>query len=176
MALLGGSVENFTRSIEMAGPAKASMHVAHINSTAGRAASAWLDAIAAARASGTFARILGQYVREQQLLTLPDALRRMTIEPARRLETGVPELRDRGRIRPGAYADITIFNPATVIDRATYTNAAVFSEGITHLIVNGTPLVRNGQLDDSGVLQGQRVVLGTRMPGRPIRAARVEVR
>jgi dihydroorotase len=124
------------------------------------------------RASGTFARILGQYVREAKILSLGDAIRRMTIEPARRLEARVPEMRDRGRIRVGAYADITVFDPAKVTDRSTYTNAAVFSEGIEHVLVNGIPIVRHGGFDDRGELQGVRVVLGTRMPGRPIRAHR----
>jgi len=81
-------------------------------------------------------------------------------------------MRDRGRIRAGAFADITVFDPATVIDRSTYVNAAVFSDGIMHVIVNGSPIVRAGQFDDSGALQGQRIVVGTRMPGRPIRAPR----
>ena len=124
------------------------------------------------RASGTFARVLGHYVREQQLLTLTDALRRMTIEPARRLEARVPEMRERGRLRAGAYADITIFDPATVIDRSTYTNAAAYSAGIRHVIVNGTPVVRAGEFDTTALLQGQRVVIGNRMPGRPVRAPR----
>ena len=110
------------------------------------------------RASGTFARVLGHYVRDQKLLTLTDALRRMTIEPARRLEGRVPEMRDRGRLRAGAYADITIFDPATVIDRSTYANAAAYSSGIMHVIVNGTPVVRGGDFDTTALLQGQRVV------------------
>jgi dihydroorotase len=122
------------------------------------------------RASGTFARVLGRYVREAKLLSLGDALRRMTLDPARRLETRVPEMRDRGRIRVGAYADITIFDPAKVADRSTYTNAAAYSEGIEYVIVNGVPVVSQGALDDKGELQGVRVVIGTRMPGRPIRA------
>ena len=122
------------------------------------------------RASGTFARILGEYVREQKLLTLTDALRRMTIEPARRLEASVPDMRDRGRLRVNAYADITVFDPATVGDRSTYVNAAEYSRGIMHVIVNGAPIVRGGEFDDHGVLQGQRVLIGSRMPGRPIRA------
>lgn len=272
MAHLRGDVEAFKGSIGLIGKAKASMHVAHINSTAGRDARAWLDAIAEARkqgidvtsemypytagasliqsalydgwekfsderfasmqwaatgerltretfakyraqggsvishtgsedmvrltladpapffgsdggrdladepthprGSGTFARILGRYVREEKLITLPDALRRMTIEPARRLETRVPEMRDRGRIRVGAFADITVFDPATVIDKSTYANAAVFSDGVTHVVVNGSPIVRGGRFDDSGVLQGQRIQLGPRVPGRPIRAPR----
>ncbi|MGH9219737.1 MAG: amidohydrolase family protein, partial [Vicinamibacterales bacterium] len=122
------------------------------------------------RATGTFARILGEYVREQKLLTLPDALRRMTIEPARRLEARVPEMRDRGRLRVNAYADITVFDPATVSDQSTYVNAAAYSRGIMHVIVNGVPIVRGGEFDDHGVLQGQRVLIGSRMPGHPIRA------
>lgn len=122
------------------------------------------------RASGTFARILGEYVREQKLLTLPDALRRMTIEPARRLQARVPEMRDRGRLRVNAYADITVFDPATVGDRSTYVDAAAYSRGIMNVIVNGVPIVRGGEFDDHGVLQGQRVLIGSRMPGRAIRA------
>jgi len=124
------------------------------------------------RASGTFARILGEYVREQKLLTLHDALRRMTVEPARRLEARVPEMRDRGRLRANAYADLTVFDPATVSDQSTYVNAAAYSRGIMHVIVNGAPIVRDGDFVTHAVLQGQRVVLGSAMPGRPIRAPR----
>lgn len=122
------------------------------------------------RASGTFAKVLGTYVRDQKVLTLPDALRRMTIEPARRLQARVPEMRDRGRIRVNAYADVTIFDPATVADQSTYVNAAAYSRGIQHVIVNGVPIVRNGDFEDHAMLQGVRVKIGTRMPGRPIRA------
>jgi dihydroorotase len=124
------------------------------------------------RASGTFARILGHYSRDERLLTLPDALRRMTIEPARRLEARVPEMKDRGRIRVDAFADITVFDPATVIDQSTYVNAAAYSKGIAHVLVNGVPVVRDGDFNERFVLQGQRVVVGGAMPGRPIRAPR----
>lgn len=124
------------------------------------------------RASGTFARVLGRYVRDEGALTLADALRRMTLEPARRLEGRVPEMRDRGRLRVGAFADITVFDPRTVIDKSTYTNAAVASEGIVHVLVNGVPVVRAGVVDESATLFGQRVPIGARMPGRPIRAPR----
>jgi len=124
------------------------------------------------RASGTFARVLGHYVRDQQVLPLADALRRMTIEPARRLEARVPEMRDRGRIRVGAFADITAFDPATVTDRSTYTSAAAYSEGILHVVVNGVPVVRGGALNDKVEMYGQRVFVGAPMPGRPIRAPR----
>jgi dihydroorotase len=122
------------------------------------------------RASGTFARLLGRYVRDEKVLSLPDALRRMTIEPARRLESRVPEMRDRGRLRPGAYADITVFDPATIIDRSTYLNAAEYSAGIRHVIVNGAVIVRDGDFATHGTLQGQRVAIGVAMAGRPIRA------
>ena len=124
------------------------------------------------RASGTFARVLGHYVREQKAVALTDALRRMTLEPARRLERRVPEMRDRGRIRAGAFADITVFDPETINDRSTYTNAAAYSDGIVHVIVNGTPIVRSSEFDDHAQLQGQRIVIGNRVPGRPIRAPR----
>ena len=77
-------------------------------------------------------------------------------------------MRDRGRL-PGAYADITVFDPATVADRSSYTNAATYSEGVVHVVVNGVPIVRSGAFDDRGQLQGQRVPIGTRIPGRAIR-------
>jgi dihydroorotase len=124
------------------------------------------------RASGTFARILGHYVRDERVLPLPDAIRRMTLEPARRLERRVPEMRDRGRLRLGAYADVTIFDPAKIIDRSTYTDPAAHSEGILHVLVNGVPVVREGVVDETAVLFGRRVPVGSRMPGRPVRAAR----
>lgn len=122
------------------------------------------------RASGTFARVLGRYVRDQRVLTLEEALRRMTVVPARRLEARVPEMRDRGRLRAGAFADITVFDPARVIDRSTYTDSAAYSDGIVHVLVNGVPVVRDGDFDDAVSLHGRRVVIGARMPGRPIRA------
>lgn len=124
------------------------------------------------RGAGTFARILGHYVRDERVLSLEEAIRRMTIEPARRLQARVPDMRDRGRIRVGSYADITIFDPATVIDRSTYGNAAAYSTGIVHVIVNGVPIIRESEFDDRAEMQGLRVVIGTRMPGRPIRAPR----
>lgn len=124
------------------------------------------------RATGTFARILGRYVREEKLVPLADVLRRMTLEPARRLEARAPEMRDRGRIRLGAYADLTVFDPATVIDRSTYTNAAAASDGILHVVVNGVPVVRQGKLATHAMLQGVRVQVGTPAPGRAIRARR----
>ena len=72
------------------------------------------------RGAGSFTRVLGRYAREQGALTLADALAKMTIRPARRLEARVPELKDRGRIRAGAFADLVVFDPDRIIDRATY--------------------------------------------------------
>lgn len=109
------------------------------------------------RGAGTFARVLGHYSREKKLLPLMDALAKMTILPARRLEGHVPAMKQKGRIAVGADADITVFDPATVADRATFEEPTMPSAGIPHVIVNGTFVVRDGQL-----VQGAR-------PGRAVR-------
>lgn len=98
------------------------------------------------RAAGTFARILGRYVRETEALELMDALARMTIEPARRLESFVPAMSGKGRIRLGADADLTIFDPETVIDHATYAAPTRPSEGFAFVIVNGVVVVEGGEV------------------------------
>ena len=87
-----------------------------------------------------------------------DALRRMSLEPARRLEERVPSMRDKGRVRVGADADITIFDSRTVIDRSTYMDATITSQGIEYVLVNGVPVVDGGEL-----VEGMR-------PGQPVRA------
>ena len=93
------------------------------------------------RAAGTYARVLGRYVREQHALTLMDAVRKMTVMPADRL--GIPT---KGRLAVGADADITVFDPERVSDRATFENPAQYSEGIPYVLVNGTFVVRKGEL------------------------------
>jgi N-acyl-D-aspartate/D-glutamate deacylase len=106
------------------------------------------DGRAHPRGAGTFARVLGRYVREKQSLTLMDALRKMTILPARRLESFVPQMMKKGRLAEGMDADITVFDPATVIDRATFARPAEASAGVLHVVVNGTFVVRDGKLID----------------------------
>ncbi len=103
------------------------------------------------RAAGTFARVLGRYVRDEKALTLMDALRKMTLLPADRLG-----LKDKGRLAPGADADITIFDPARVKDMATFDKPAQFSEGIAYVLVNGVAVVDSGELV-AGVAPGRGV-------------------
>jgi len=92
------------------------------------------------RGYGTYPRILGDYVRDAGVLTLEDAVRKMTGAPAARIG-----LRDRGLLRPGFFADIVIFDPNTVDDRATFIRPHQLPEGIRHVLVNGTFVVRDGR-------------------------------
>ena len=103
---------------------------------------------------GTFPRILGVYVRERHLLTLEDAVRKMTSLNAAKLG-----LRDRGTLRVGAFADVTGFDPSKVIDRSTYAEPFRYNEGIAHVIVNGRVVL------DRGRSTGAR-------PGRALRRGR----
>jgi N-acyl-D-aspartate/D-glutamate deacylase len=101
------------------------------------------------RTSGSYSKVLGRYVRQEGLLTLMEALRKMTIEPAGRLEARVPAMGRKGRLGLGADADITIFDPATVIDRSTYEDATIPAEGIPYVIVGGVVVVDGGELTDA---------------------------
>jgi N-acyl-D-amino-acid deacylase len=92
------------------------------------------------RVYGTFPRVLGKYVRERKDLTLVEAIRKMTSLPAQRLG-----LKDRGILSEGKAADIVVFDPEAVIDRATYENPRQYPEGIQHVIVNGALSVANGR-------------------------------
>lgn len=116
----------------------------------------FVDGRAHPRGAGSFARVLGHYVREEGVLTLMSALRKMTIMPADRLEAVVPAMSRKGRVSVGADADLTIFNPATVIDIATFAEPAQPSVGIPHVLVAGQFVVRNGELVD-GVMPGQPI-------------------
>ena len=112
------------------------------------------------RTSGSYAKVLGRYVREEKALSLMDALRKMTLAPAQRLEGRVPTMRAKGRVRVGADADLTIFDPLTVADRSTYEDATIPSAGIPYVIVSGQVVVDSGRVT-------------TARPGRAIRAPRV---
>jgi N-acyl-D-aspartate/D-glutamate deacylase len=101
------------------------------------------------RAAGSYARVLGRYVREQHALSLADALRKMSLLPAERLG-----IQSKGRLQVGADADITVFDPERVIDKATFENPAQYSEGIPFVLVNGTLVVRDGKLVE-GVVPGR---------------------
>jgi len=101
------------------------------------------------RAAGTYARVLGRYVREQHALGLMDALRKMNLMPAQRLG-----IQTKGRLQVGADADITVFDPDKVIDRATFENPAQYSEGVSYVLVNGTFVVKDGRLQE-GVAPGR---------------------
>jgi dihydroorotase/N-acyl-D-amino-acid deacylase len=105
------------------------------------------------RAWGSFARILGKYVRDEQLMSLEDAIRRFTSRPAGRV--GIP---DRGMLRPGFKADITIFNADTIRDASTFEDPNHYSQGVEHVFVNGKAVVSGGKIT------GER-------PGRPIRGS-----
>ena len=108
------------------------------------------------RGSGTFSRILGHYSRDQQTIGLMDALKKMTLLPAQRLEHIAPVMRNKGRIRIGADADITLFDPDTVLDRSTYEQGDIPSEGIVYVLVSGTFVVRNGEFIE-GVFPGRAI-------------------
>ena len=110
------------------------------------------------RGQGTYARVLGHYVREEKVLDLMTALRKMTLLPAQRLEKRAPVFRNKGRIRVGADADLTVFDPATIIDKATFEDPLQYSAGISYVLVNGVAVVNQGNL-----------VTGV-FPGRPARA------
>ncbi len=105
------------------------------------------------RGAGTFPRVLGRFTREKHWLALPEAVRKMTSLPAWRLG-----LKDRGLIRPGFKADIVLFDPARVIDRATFQQPQLVSDGISRVFVNGVEVWQEGR------------VTGNR-PGRALRHA-----
>lgn len=118
----------------------------------------WITAGEHPRGAGTFSRVLGQYVRERQLLDLPAALAKMTIMPARRLEAVSPQMARKGRLQTGADADITVFDPATIRDRATFDQPMQASTGIAYVLVGGQVMARAGK------------VTADRFPGQAIRS------
>ena len=99
------------------------------------------------RTAGSYTKVLGDYVRNKGELELSEAISKMTIMPARRLENRSPSFLKKGRVKVGADADLAVFNPDTVIDQSTYTDPTKAPIGMNHVIVNGIPVVANGQLE-----------------------------
>ncbi len=110
------------------------------------------------RTAGTYSRVLGNYVRDKGALTLMEALTKMTLMPAQRLERRVPSMKNKGRIRVGADADLTIFDARSIADKSTFQDPAQYAEGIKFVVVNGVAIVKDGQLQSSV------------SPGRAVRA------
>ncbi len=108
------------------------------------------------RASGCFSRLLGVYVRERAVLDLPAALAKITIGPAKRFEAMLPDLARKGRVQRGADADLVLFDPATIADRATVAEPGLASAGIAHVLVEGVRVLSDGLVDQS------------RLPGRAL--------
>jgi len=98
------------------------------------------------RNAGTYSRVLAQYVREKGSVTLMDAIRKMSLMPAQRLEKSTSAARAKGRLQEGADADIVVFDPQTVADRATYKTPMEPSTGMQYVIVGGTVLIDNGKM------------------------------
>ena len=98
------------------------------------------------RNAGTYSRILAQYVREKGTLTLMDALRKMSLMPAEMLERSTPAAHQKGRVQEGADADIVVFDPQTISDRATYQNPMQPSVGVHYLVVGGSVLIDQGKI------------------------------
>ena len=111
------------------------------------------------RAYGNFARLLGHYVRDEKAATLPDAIRRLTSLPATNLG-----LRQRGSLKPGYYADVVVFDPATIVDHATYEKPKQLATGVDDVFVNGVQVLRDGK--HTGAKPG-RVVRGPGWTGWP---------
>ncbi|MCI0455605.1 MAG: amidohydrolase family protein [Gemmataceae bacterium] len=114
-------------------------------------------AVAHPRAAGTFCRILARYVRERKALTLMEAVRRCSLIPAQILQASTPQMKNKGRLKVGADADLIVFDPEKVADRATYQKPLQTSVGMRYVLVNGTVVIRDGEL------------VRTALPGRAIR-------
>jgi dihydroorotase len=116
----------------------------------------WQGGTGHPRTTGTFSRVLGRYVRVTHALSLMDAIRKMTLMPAQRLEARVPTMKQKGRLRVGADADLTIFDATRVQDRSTYREPSLPPVGIQHVLVHGVSVVANARAVE-GVAPGREV-------------------
>jgi len=108
------------------------------------------------RGAGAFARFLGYYIREKKVVPLMEGLRKITLLPAQRLERAAPAMKRKGRVQVGADADLALFDPDTITDRATFENPAQYSAGIHYVLVGGVVVVERGRLVE-GVKPGQPI-------------------
>ena len=116
-----------------------------------------VDAFSHPRSAGTFTRFLSQYVRDRKLISWSDAIAKTSYLPAKYLEEIAPRMKKKGRLQVGMDADVTVFDPATVEDRATYEKPNQTSVGVKYLLVSGTFVIRDGELDTKA------------FPGQPVR-------
>ena len=114
------------------------------------------EAVAHPRSAGTFARFIAQYVNTQKI-SLMGAIEKCSLIPAQILENSTPQMRRKGRLQVGADADVIVFDPEQVVDRATFRQPAVPSAGMRHVLVDGVPLISDGELDTHA------------LPGKPVR-------
>lgn len=110
------------------------------------------------RGAGNYSRLFGKYVREEKVLTMMDAIKKASYLPAKRMESAAPLMKVKGRIEVGADADITIFNPDTIIDKSTVKDPGTPSEGIEYVIVNGV-IIKN----EDGIIKNAK-------PGKAIKS------
>ena len=105
------------------------------------------------RAYGNFARVLGKYTRDEKLMPLEEAIRKLSALPAANLG-----LKHRGKLKPGYFADVVVFDPAKIQDHATFDKPHQYATGMVHVFVNGTQVLKNGE--HTGALPGRVVVKG----------------
>lgn len=102
------------------------------------------------RGYGSFARFLGKYVREEKLMSLEEAVRRLTSLPASNLK-----IEKRGSLKVGNFADVVVFNPSQIKDNATFENSHQYATGVSHVLVNGVPVLREGE--HTGAMPGRAI-------------------
>lgn len=119
------------------------------------------DGIGHPRSTGTFSRVLGHYSRDLGLITLPEAIKKVTFMAAKRMQHRCPEFKKKGRIQKGCHADILVFDSEKIMDRATFSEPALTSIGVVHTIIGGTQVVRDG------------VLVENQFAGRPLRAPQI---